>query len=122
LTGFARIICHEELQWTRDALVWKLDGLSEYDIRRPLTVTGTNLLGLVKHMATWGARYLGEIFSRHSRALHGGKTPTVAIYGLLKARAASQIVGFYRRAGGTQTPQFVNYPLTLPATCRGGAP
>ena len=32
------------LQAARDALVWKLDGLSEYDIRRPMTRTGTNLL------------------------------------------------------------------------------
>jgi hypothetical protein len=30
----------------REALLWKLEGLSEYDIRRPLTPTGTNLLGL----------------------------------------------------------------------------
>lgn len=36
------------LQEARDALVWKLDGLSEYDIRRPLTSTGTTLVGLVK--------------------------------------------------------------------------
>jgi hypothetical protein len=35
------------LQRGRDALLWKLDGLSEYDIRRPLVPTGTNLLGLV---------------------------------------------------------------------------
>lgn len=33
------------LQEARDALVWKLDGLSEHDIRRPLTLTGTNLFG-----------------------------------------------------------------------------
>jgi hypothetical protein len=33
------------LQAAREALLWKLDGLSEYDIRRPLTPTGTNLLG-----------------------------------------------------------------------------
>ena len=33
----------------RQALLWKLDGLSEYDMRRPMTPTGTNLLGLVKH-------------------------------------------------------------------------
>ena len=39
------------LQGARDALVWKLEGLSEYDVRRPLTPTGTNLLGLVKHAA-----------------------------------------------------------------------
>ncbi|TVT31503.1 DUF664 domain-containing protein [Amycolatopsis rhizosphaerae] len=42
----------------------KLDGLSEYDIRRPLTATGTNLLGLTKHLSTWEARYFGEVFSR----------------------------------------------------------
>lgn len=29
----------------RKALRWKLDGLSEYDARRPLTGTGTNRLG-----------------------------------------------------------------------------
>ena len=43
---------HRYLQLARDALLWKLDGLSEYDVRRPLTPTGTNLLGLVKHVAS----------------------------------------------------------------------
>jgi hypothetical protein len=50
------------LQVARDALLWKLDGLSEYDIRRPLTPTGTNLLGLVKHVASVEAGYFGECF------------------------------------------------------------
>ena len=40
---------HEYLQSGRAVLLWKLDGLSEYDVRRPLTPTGTNLLGLVQH-------------------------------------------------------------------------
>ena len=52
------------LQLAREALVWKLDGLSEYDIRRPMTPTGTNLLGLVKHVAFVEAGYLGEIMGR----------------------------------------------------------
>ena len=52
------------LQSARDALLWKLDGLSEYDIRRPLTPTGTNLLGLVKHVASVEAGYFGECFGR----------------------------------------------------------
>ena len=47
-----------------DALRWKLDGLSEHDVRRPLTPTGTNLLGLVKHLASVTAGYLGEVFDR----------------------------------------------------------
>ncbi len=52
------------LQLARDALLWKLDGLGEYDIRRPLTPTGTNLLGLVKHVASVELGYLGETFGR----------------------------------------------------------
>jgi hypothetical protein len=61
---YAKEKLHDALRWNRDALVWKLDGLSEYDIRRPLTATGTNLLGLVKHCAYSAARYLGEVFDR----------------------------------------------------------
>jgi hypothetical protein len=41
---------HSYLRSAREAVLWKIDGLSEYDIRRPLTPTGTNLLGLVKHL------------------------------------------------------------------------
>jgi uncharacterized damage-inducible protein DinB len=52
------------LQSGRDALLWKLEGLSEYDMRRPLVPTGTNLLGLVKHMAGVEAGYLGDAFGR----------------------------------------------------------
>lgn len=52
------------LQQGRDALVWKTEGASEYDIRRPLTPTGTNLLGLVKHVASVEAGYLGACFGR----------------------------------------------------------
>jgi uncharacterized damage-inducible protein DinB len=48
------------LQRAREALLWKLDGLSEYDARRPMVPTGTNLLGLVKHVASVEAGYLGE--------------------------------------------------------------
>ncbi|MEV7794366.1 DinB family protein [Streptomyces sp. NPDC087512] len=54
------------LQSARDALLWKLDGLSEYQVRRPSTPTGTNLLGLVKHAATVELGYLGDIFGRPS--------------------------------------------------------
>jgi uncharacterized damage-inducible protein DinB len=52
------------LQRAREALLWKLEGASEYDGRRPLTPTGTNLLGLVKHVASVEAAYLGETFER----------------------------------------------------------
>lgn len=52
------------LQSARDALLWKLEGLSEYDVRRPLTPTGTNILGLVKHAAGVELGYFGDTFGR----------------------------------------------------------
>nr|WP_221203708.1 DinB family protein [Modestobacter versicolor] len=52
------------LQRAREAVVWKLEGASELDVRRPLTPTGTNLLGLVKHLAAVDSGYLGEVFGR----------------------------------------------------------
>jgi uncharacterized damage-inducible protein DinB len=54
------------LQMARDAVLWKLEGLPDYDVRRPLTRTGTNLLGLVKHLAVVELGYFGEVFDRPS--------------------------------------------------------
>lgn len=55
---------HRYLIAGREALLWKLDGLSEYDVRRPLVPSGTNLLGLVKHVAAVGVGYFGECMGR----------------------------------------------------------
>ena len=52
------------LQAGRDVLLSKLEGLSPYDCRRPLVPTGTNLLGIVKHLASVESGYLGATFGR----------------------------------------------------------
>lgn len=64
MTTTAKDLLHDYLRGAREALVWKTEGLSEYDVRRPLTPTGTNLLGLVKHLAVGESRYLGDVFGR----------------------------------------------------------
>ncbi|HET6738146.1 MAG TPA: DUF664 domain-containing protein [Kribbella sp.] len=61
---FAKTYLHDNLRWVRADLIDKVEGLSEYDVRRPLTYTGTNLLGLIKHLTLTEARYLGELFNR----------------------------------------------------------
>jgi uncharacterized damage-inducible protein DinB len=55
---------HRYLQAARDALVWKLEGLSERDARVPRTPTGTSLVGLVKHCLNVEAGYFGRTFGR----------------------------------------------------------
>jgi Protein of unknown function (DUF664) len=75
MTGYdAKADLHDYLQGARETLLWKLDGLSEYDIRRPLTPTGTNLLGLVKHQAGGELRYFAGVFGRP----HGEDLPWLA--------------------------------------------
>jgi hypothetical protein len=59
-------IMHRYLDNQRKALVAKLDGVSERDARWPMTQTGTNLLGLVKHVASIELGYFGEVFDRPS--------------------------------------------------------
>jgi hypothetical protein len=66
LADDAKETLHRYLATGREALLWKLDGLSEYDIRRPLVPTGTNLLGLVKHLASVELGYFGDTFDRPS--------------------------------------------------------
>ena len=51
---------HRRLRESRAVLLAKLEDLSEYDRRRPMTPTGTNLLGLVKHLAGLEYGYLGD--------------------------------------------------------------
>src|SRR3954462_4597570 len=71
---------HRYLKHAREAVLWKLDGLSEYDIRRPMTPTGTNLLGLVKHVASVEAGYLarpsGDPFPNRCRGTRTVPSPT----------------------------------------------
>ncbi|MGW1011465.1 DinB family protein [Streptomyces termitum] len=94
----AKDTLHGRLRRDREALLWKLDGLSEYDARRPLTATGTNLLGLVKHVATVEARYFGEVFGRPSpEPLPRWQDADGSDLWAAEDETLDQVVGFYRR-------------------------
>ncbi|MGH9001802.1 MAG: DinB family protein [Acidimicrobiia bacterium] len=89
------------LQAAREALLWKLEGLSEYDIRRPLTPTGTNLLGLIKHAASVEYGYFGDTFGRpYDDRLpwyEDGAEPNADMWATADESRA-RIVGLYQRA------------------------
>src|ERR1700674_3552137 len=92
---------HRYLQDAREALLWKLDGLAEYDVRRPLTPTGTNLLGLVKHLASGELGYFGATFGRpRAGPLPWGAADPApnADMGATAAESRAYIVGLYHRA------------------------
>ena len=88
------------LQSARDALLWKLDGLAEYDVRRPMVATGTNLLGLVKHVASVEAGYFGATFDRPFPEplpwLDDGAEPNADMWATAE-QSREQIVELYHR-------------------------
>ncbi len=91
---------HRYLQAAREALLWKLDGLCEYDIRRPMTPTGTNLLGLVKHLAGVELWYFGDAFGRppSQRPWSEDDARNNADFWATAEESRDQITGMYRRA------------------------
>ncbi|MFY1693923.1 DinB family protein [Solwaraspora sp. WMMA2101] len=60
----AKAALHLYLRGIREALIWKLDGLSEREVRLPRTATGANLLGILKHCLNVEAGYFGSTFGR----------------------------------------------------------
>lgn len=106
-----------ELRWylqsARDALLWKLDGLAEYDVRRPLTPTGTNLLGLVKHASYVESGYLADSFGRLSGLTLpwlGDTEPSSDLWVTPEQSRASVIEG-YRRAWALADATLNDLPL-----------
>lgn len=59
-----KTVLYSYLQRGRESLMWKLQDLDEYDAHRPMTATGTNVVGIVKHVASVEAGYLGDCFGR----------------------------------------------------------
>jgi hypothetical protein len=93
---------HRKLQNSRAVLLSKLDGLSEYDRRRPMTPTGTNLLGLVKHLAGLEYGYLGESFGHPAPEkmswIEDGTIWQGADMWAKPDESSEYIVGLYQRA------------------------
>ncbi|MFF9786444.1 DinB family protein [Streptomyces nigrescens] len=112
---FAKDNLHGRLRRDRKALLWKLDGLSEYDARRPLTATGTNLLGLVKHVATVEARYFGEVFDRPSpESLSRWQDSDGSDQWATEDETRDQVIGFYRRTWEHSDATINELPLDAP--------
>jgi uncharacterized damage-inducible protein DinB len=110
------------LQYARGALLWKLDGLSDYDIRRPMTPSGTNLLGLVKHCAGVECGYFGPVVGRpfpgqddldwhedDDAELSGGMYAT-------EAESREQVTEFYRRVWAHSDATIQELPLDARGT------
>ncbi len=105
------------LQVSREALLWKLEGLSERDLRLPRTATGTSLLGIVKHMANVEVGYFGDTFGRdwptpaERVPLEAYDDDPQADWYASADETAAGIVGFYTRVAGFADETIRSLPL-----------
>src|SRR5215471_9219839 len=111
---------HRKLQASRAALLSKLDDLSEYERRRPMTPTGTNLLGLVKHLAGLEYGYLGESFGRPAPErmswIEDGSIWQGADMWAKPEESSDYIIGLYRRACGHADGVIASLDLEAPGS------
>jgi uncharacterized damage-inducible protein DinB len=82
----------------RDAVFWKLEGLDDEQLRRPMTPTGTTLLGLVKHLASVEYGWFCETFGRETETLPFDVDDPDADLRVEPHESTDDIVAFYGRA------------------------
>ncbi|WP_433784755.1 DinB family protein [Actinomycetospora sp. CA-101289] len=117
--AIAKAHLHRALQQGREALLWKLEGLDEYDARRPMTPTATNLLGLVKHQTFVEIGYFADTFGP---SLPGGPRwedlgddPDADLW-VTADESRDQVVATHRRVAAHTDEIIATLPLDAPGT------
>jgi uncharacterized damage-inducible protein DinB len=97
-TGGEKESLYVALDRHRDVVLWKLEGLDDEQVRRPMVPSGTNLLGLVKHLATVEYGWFCETFGRPSEAVPFDPGDPEADMRAAAHETTADIVSYYGRA------------------------
>src|SRR4051812_44584469 len=107
------------LQESRESLVNSLDGLTEYDVRRPITPSATNLLGLIKHVAGIEFGYLGDCVGRPAAVqlpwVEDGSIWDSADMWATAQETRPHLLALYRSAWQHSDESIAQLPLDAPA-------
>jgi uncharacterized damage-inducible protein DinB len=82
----------------RDTVLWKLEGLDDEQLRRPMTPSGTNLIGLVKHLAAAEYGWFCETFGRETEPLPDIDSDPEADMSLAPGEEPCDALAFFGRA------------------------
>jgi uncharacterized damage-inducible protein DinB len=115
----AKATAWQYLKAQREAVLWKVEGVPERDLRMPLTPTGTNLLGIVKHLAGCEAEYFGACLGRpwpEPMAFWADDAEPNADMWATADESPQQVLDLYRRAVAFADETVAPLPLDAPAT------
>jgi uncharacterized damage-inducible protein DinB len=96
-TGSELEILHAMLDKNRDVMVWKLEGLTDEEMRRPMLPSGTNLLGMVKHLAAVEYGWFGLTFDIETEPLPFDENDADADLTVRDDESTQDILDFYAR-------------------------
>jgi hypothetical protein len=85
----------------RDAVLWKLEGLDDAALRRAMVPSGTNLLGLVKHLAAVEYGWFCDTFGRPTEPLPFDDDEPDADLRVRPEETTADVLAFYARARAT---------------------
>ncbi len=98
LTGGEKESLRFSLDRHRDVVLWKVDGLSDEELRRQMTPSGTNLLGLVKHLGSVEYGWFCDTFGRESESIPFDEDDPDADMRAGPEETAAEILAYYGRA------------------------
>jgi uncharacterized damage-inducible protein DinB len=97
-TGEEKESLYVSLDRHRDVVLWKLTGLDDEQLRRPMTPSGTNLLGLVKHLAAVEYGWFCDTFGVKTEPLPFDEDDENADLRVEPHETTADILAFYGRA------------------------
>ena len=97
-TGAEKESLKVSLDRHRDAVLWKLGGLGDDDLRRSMVPSGTSLLGLVKHLAAVEYGWFCDTFGREIEPLPFDDDDPDADLRVRPEETTEDILAFYGRA------------------------
>lgn len=120
LTGAEKESLHAFLDLQRHVMVWKLDGLSDDDLRRPMTPSGTNLLGMVKHLAAVEYGWFCVTFGRDTEPLPFDEDDEDADLRIEAEETTEDVLAFYARARSAADQTVADLDLDATGTSWAG--
>jgi uncharacterized damage-inducible protein DinB len=97
-TGAEKESLKVSLDRHRDAVLWKLEGLGDDDLRRQMVPSGTSLLGLVKHLGSVEYGWFCETFGRDTEPLPYDEDDPDSDMRARPDETTEDILAFYGRA------------------------
>ncbi|PQZ88172.1 hypothetical protein CQ018_17150 [Arthrobacter sp. MYb227] len=111
---------HSYLTASREAVLWKAEALSDYHLSRPLVPSGSNILGIIQHLACVEFGYFVECFGQQANepllTQIDGSDDMDADMWVPTHIPTDEILQFYRRAISRANENILALDLDAPAT------